>query len=172
MRRALFAALGCGMFLLPATGFSQDGGPTVEKLWARATPPQAKVGAVYLTVAGGSAADRLVGVASPVAGKAEIHEATSDNGVMKMRRVDGGLAVPAGKKVELKPGGYHVMLMGLKQQLKEGETVPLTLTFEKSGRREVEARIGKPGAMSAADGGMQGGGAVHQGTTHQGKSGN
>ena len=76
-------------------------------------------------------------VSSPAAGVAEVHEMAMDGSVMKMRAVP-GLDLPAGKAVDLKPGGYHVMLMGLKQQLKDGETVPLTLVIEaKDGKRET-----------------------------------
>jgi hypothetical protein len=88
-----------------------------------------------------SAADTaLVSASSPVAGVVEIHEMKMDGGVMKMSAVK-SLAVPAGKGVELKPGGYHVMLMDLKQPLKEGETVPVTLNFEdKAGKAVIEVR--------------------------------
>jgi copper(I)-binding protein len=80
---------------------------------------------------------RLVSAPSPVAGVVEIHEMAMDGNVMKMRAVP-GLDLPAGKAVELKPGGYHVMLMDLKQQLKDGETVPVTLVVEgKDGKRET-----------------------------------
>jgi hypothetical protein len=79
----------------------------------------------------------LVAAASPVAKVVEIHEMKMDAGVMKMAAID-RLALPAGKAVELKPGGYHVMLMDLKQPLKEGDTVPVTLTFEdRSGRKQT-----------------------------------
>ena len=79
---------------------------------------------------------KLVEAKSPVAGVVEIHEMAMDNNVMKMRQIP-GLALPAGKTVELKPGGYHVMLLDLKAQVKEGDTVPVTLVFEgKDGKRE------------------------------------
>ncbi len=109
---------------------------TVSNAWARGTVAgQASSGAfMQLTSSQGG---RLVAVASPAAGMAEVHEMKMDNGVMKMNAVP-FLELPAGKTVELKPGGYHVMLMGLKQQLKGGETLPLTLTIEGAdGKKET-----------------------------------
>lgn len=101
---------------------------TVTDAWARATVPQQKASGAFFTIVAKSGA-RLVGVASPVAGVAELHEMKMDNHVMHMNAV-AGIDLPAGTPVELKPGGYHVMLMDLKQQLKEGESLPLTLTLE------------------------------------------
>jgi copper(I)-binding protein len=80
---------------------------------------------------------KLISAKSPAAGIVEVHEMAMEGGVMKMRAVD-GLALPMGKAVELKPGGYHVMLMDLKSQVKDGDAVPLTLTFEtKDGKRQT-----------------------------------
>ncbi len=109
---------------------------TVKDAWVRGTvEPQKATGAfMQITSAQGG---RLVGVASPRAGVAEVHEMAMEGNVMKMRAIP-ALDLPAGKAVELKPGGYHVMLMELKQPLKAGETVPLTLTVEgKDGKRET-----------------------------------
>jgi len=109
---------------------------TVVDAWVRGTVTGQKATGVFMQLQ--SATDTaLVAAASPMAGVVEIHEMKMDAGVMKMSAID-ALAVPAGKTVELKPGGYHVMLMDLKQPLKEGETVPLTLTFEdKAGRKQT-----------------------------------
>jgi copper(I)-binding protein len=85
----------------------------------------------------------LVAVASPVAKVVEIHEMKMDGGVMKMAAID-RLALPAGKAVELKPGGYHVMLMDLKQPLKAGDTVPVTLTFEDKAGRKTTVDVKAP----------------------------
>ena len=108
----------------------------VKEPWVRGTvAPQSATGAFMRLVATEDA--RLVDAKSPLAGVVEIHEMKMDGGVMKMAAID-RLALPAGKAVELKPGGYHVMLMDLKQPLKEGETVPVTLTFEdKAGRKQT-----------------------------------
>jgi copper(I)-binding protein len=131
---------------------------TVVDPWVRGTVPQQKASglfAVITSVQGG----KLVAGSSPVAGVVEIHEMSMEGSTMKMRQVAGGLPLPAGQAVELKPGGYHVMLMDLKQQLKAGDTVPVTLVVEGAdGKRqniEVQAPV-KPlgGAMH---GGMHGG---------------
>ena len=121
-----------------ATAFAQT---TVKDAWVRGTvEPQKATGAFMsiTSVQGG----KLVGAQSPVAGVTEVHEMAMDGNVMKMRAVP-ALELPAGRAVELKPGGYHVMLMDLKQSLKAGETVPLTLTVEgKDGKREtIELKV-------------------------------
>ncbi len=124
----------------------------IDHPWSRATPPGAKVAGGYLTVTNhGSAPDRLVSISSDIAAKAEVHEMAVKDGVMTMRPVEGGVEIPAGGKVELKPGGYHLMLMGLKHPAKQGENFPATLTFEKAGSVTVEFQVE---GMNAA-GGME-----------------
>ncbi len=114
----------------------------IDHPWSRATPPGAKVAGGYFTITNnGGEADRLVSVTSDISDKAEVHEMTVKDGVMTMRPVEGGVEIPAGGKVELKPGGYHLMLMGLKQPAKEGESFPATLTFEKAGSVTVEFQV-------------------------------
>jgi len=141
---ALGAAL---MFFATLTGgaLAQGTGIKVTDAWARAMPGGAQTAAAYVTITSTSA-DRLTGVSTPAAQKAELHTMTMDNGVMKMRQVD-GIDLPAGKTVALKPGGYHIMLMGLAQPLKEGQTFPLTLTFQKAGTQQVTVAVQKIGAM-------------------------
>jgi periplasmic copper chaperone A len=117
----------------------------VQDAWSRATAPSARTGGVFLSLTDTGAPDRLVSVATPVAGTAELHETVNEGGVMKMRPVS-GLALAAGQKVELKPGGYHIMLMGLKQQLKPGDSFPVTLNFEKSPPVTVSVTVGRAGA--------------------------
>jgi copper(I)-binding protein len=132
-------------------GNADTSGPTVDRAWARATPGAATTGAVYFRVES-PIDDRLVGLASPVAGKAELHTHIEENGVMQMREVEGGLALPAGKEVELKPGGpLHVMLIDLHQKLKPGDSFPLTLTFQRSGPRDVTVKVERLGAMGPMD---------------------
>jgi len=116
----------------------------VNNAWAGATPGKAENGAAYLTIQSPTA-DRLVSVSSPVAKKAELHSMSMLGAVMKMRPID-GLDVPAGQPVALKPGGEHIMLMGLNQQLHEGQSFPLTLDFEKAGPRTVTVTVEKAGA--------------------------
>jgi copper(I)-binding protein len=109
---------------------------SVKEPWVRATTPKQKATGAFMRLEAGEEA-RLVGAASPVAGVVELHEMVQEGDVMKMRAVP-AIAIPAGRGAELKPGGYHVMLMELKSQLKEGETVPITLTVEsKDGRRQT-----------------------------------
>lgn len=118
--------------------------------WARAGAGQAKTGAAFMTIANiGGTDDKLVAASTANAKKTEIHETTMADGVMKMRMLMGGLAIPAGGKVELKPMGLHVMLMGVTEKLVEGETLVLTLTFEKAGSVDVAVPIAGPGAMMA-----------------------
>lgn len=109
---------------------------TVSEPWVRATVPQQKATGAFMKLQSAQDA-KLISAKSAVAGVVEVHEMAMDAGVMKMRAVD-GLALPMGKAVDLKPGGYHVMLMDLKSQLKDGDAVPLTLTFEtKDGKRQT-----------------------------------
>jgi len=108
----------------------------IESPWVRATVAAQKASGAFFNITSATDA-RLVKVSSPVANVAEIHEMKTEDGVMKMRQID-ALALPAGQAVELKPGGYHVMLLGLKGQIKEGDTVPLSLVVEgKDGKRET-----------------------------------
>ena len=128
-------------------GFAADAGTIrLENAFTRSAPAGG-VGAFYVTIVNTGGADRLVAVASPVAGKAELHESAMADGVMRMRGV-AGLAIPAGGTVKLAPGGYHVMLVALTQPLTVGQSVPVTLTFEKAGAVETRASVAKPGAKS------------------------
>lgn len=146
---ALLVLIACGAAHAQQAAQS---GPTVVQPWARATPGGAKVGAAYMEIkAGAAGADKLLAVSSDAAETVELHNHIMDNGVARMRRVD-DIAVPAGGSVALKPGGYHVMLINLKQQLKAGDKVKLKLKFEKAGAVDVEANVQPIGAQGA--GGM------------------
>ncbi|CAH1660943.1 Copper metallochaperone, bacterial analog of Cox17 protein [Hyphomicrobiales bacterium] len=124
-----------------AHGF-QVGPLKIGHPWSRATPAGAKVGGGYLSIENtGSAPDRLVSVSVPFAARAEIHEMAVKDGIMTMRPLEQGVAVPAGAKIEFKPGGYHIMFMELKQPLKQGELMKGTLTFEKAGSVDVEFKV-------------------------------
>jgi copper(I)-binding protein len=126
----------------------------VEAPWSRATPGGAKVAAGYLTLEnGGAAPDRLVSATADIAERAEIHEMSMSDGMMKMRQVSDGVAVPAGGSVALAPQGYHLMFLGLKKPLKEGEAFAGTLTFEKAGTVAVTFEVRGVGA--AADAGAE-----------------
>ena len=114
----------------------------IEHPWSRATPPGAKVAGGYFTVINkGSAPDRLLSISSDISDKAELHEMGVKDGVMTMRPVAGGLEIPAGGKVILGPGSYHVMFMDLKQPPREGEMFAATLTFEKAGTVTVKFAV-------------------------------
>lgn len=120
---------------------------TLEHPWTRATPTGAKVAGGFVVIRNtGSAPDRLVGGTADFAGKLEIHEMAMEGDVMKMRPVDGGLEIPAGGEVALKPGSFHIMFMGLKAGLAEGDAVKGTLVFEKAGAVEVEWAVEGMGA--------------------------
>ena len=122
----------------------------IDHPFARATPPGAKTGGVFVTVENtGSQSDRLISVSSPVAGVADLHEMRIDAGVMRMRGV-AALEVRPGETLELKPGGYHVMLSELRQPLKVGDKFPLTLKFENAGTVEVSVWVEEMGAGGSA----------------------
>jgi hypothetical protein len=148
---------------IPASADSN--GIKIDQVWARATPGAVKTGAIYFTVTNtGTTPDTLEGtVSTPAAEHADVHEMKMANGVMEMRPVT-SLTIAPGKSVTLEPNGYHVMLTGLKAPLKEGQSVPLTLTFEHAGAQQVTASVAKVGAMHAGE--MSGGATAGQGTSH------
>ena len=121
--------------------------PSVEvsQAWARATTSTAKVGGVFLTLKATGAADRVVSVSSPLADKIELHETINDAGVMKMREV-AQLVLAPGQEMVLKPGSFHIMLIGLKQPLNRGESFPLTMVFEKAPPVTVTVTVQAAGA--------------------------
>ena len=138
-----FFALAAGLVVATAA-LAQTSQLEVNSAWARATPGKAENGAAYVTIASPTP-DRLVSVSTPVANKAELHTMEMKGMVMEMRPV-AGVDIPAGQPVSLKPGGEHIMLLGLNQPLREGQTFPLTLNFEKAGPRAVTVTVEKPGA--------------------------
>jgi copper(I)-binding protein len=119
----------------------------IKDAWARATVPGQKATGAFmkLTAKEGS---KLVGVSSPVAGVGEVHEMKMEGDIMKMRAIP-GLDLPAGKSVELKPGGYHVMLMDLKSTLQKDTTIPLTLVFKDAKGVETKTELSVPVSMAA-----------------------
>ncbi len=150
-RMMTLAAALAALFLSGAIARAEEGGIRVDQVWARATPGLVKTGVIYLSVTNtGTTPDSLLAASTPVAEKAELHEMTMTNGVMAMRPVP-SLAIAPGKTIVLHPDGYHIMLLGLKAPLKEGATVPLTLTFAHAGERHVTAAVAKVGAMHPGD---------------------
>ena len=120
-----------------------------ERPWARATAPQQKVGGGYVTLTS-PADDRLVGASSPVAGHVEVHEMRMDGDVMRMRELADGLPLPAGTPVLLMPGGFHIMLMDLKQPLVAGQSVPVQLRFQKAPPLDLQLQVAPVGASGPA----------------------
>lgn len=137
-----------------------DGGPVVtlgsleiSGGFTRATLPNAPVGGGFLTIANtGSESDRLVSAQSAIAKQTQIHEMAMEGDVMKMRELKDGLDLPAGETVALEPGGFHLMFMGLNGTIKEGDVIPVTLTFEKAGTVVVELVAGASAANAPAHG--------------------
>ena len=125
----------------------------VGKPWSRATPKGAKVAGAYMTITNkGTAPDRLVGGSTSAASGFEVHSMVMDQGVAKMRPVDGGLEIKPGETVELKPGSFPVMLTGLKQPLEKGQKVKGTLEFEKAGKVDIEYTVEALGVSAPAGG--------------------
>ena len=151
------AALFATLIVAPVTAEEVKAGDLViSQAWSRATPNGAKIGSGYFTVENkGASPDRLVGVSADVAGKVEIHEMATKDGVMTMRPVDKGLTIDPGKTVKLAPGGNHLMMFDLKGPLKQGDTVPVTLEFEKAGKVRISLDVQALGAPGPAGGGMQ-----------------
>jgi periplasmic copper chaperone A len=158
MRHSSLFPLAFALALSAAPALAQEfkaGDIVIEKAWARATPKGAEVGGAYMTIENkGATPDRLTGGSADF-GAVEIHETKSENGVMEMREVTGGLAIPAHGSVGLAPGGYHLMLTHLAHPLNKGDRVKATLTFEHAGAVEVEFNVLGVGAAGA--GGMKGG---------------
>lgn len=144
-------------FATPAFAHSIEvGSLSLTDLWTRATPPGAPTAGGYLTITNtGSEADTLIAVSSPLAARNEIHIMETKDGVMTMHPVE-GIEIPAGGTVTLAPGGYHLMFISLTAPLKEGEKMPVTLTFERAGSIDTFLHIlaiGADGPDGAATGG-------------------
>ena len=135
-------------------------GVTVQDAWARATPTGAMAGAAYMTLTS-PAGDVLTSASTPAAGQAGVHEMRMDGAVMRMRAVEGGLVLPPGQPVTLRPGGFHVMLEGLKAPLKQGGIVPLHLTFRAAPPLDLQVPVLAVGAVGP--GGAQTGGSAMPG---------
>jgi len=119
----------------------------IDQPWARATPASAPAGGGFLKITNtGTTPDRLVSASSPAAEMVQVHEMKMDGNVMRMREVEKGLEIPPGGSVTLAPGGYHLMMMGLKGPLRQGTDVPVTLVFEKAGKIDVQLSVAGLGA--------------------------
>ena len=137
MKRILLAAL-----LLASCSKSGPSDIEVSDAWARETVAGQSATAAYMTITNdGAGDDRLVSVAAPVPAMAMLHSSESSGGVARMREMGTGVAIPAGGRIEFKPGGSHVMVTGLGAPLKPGQSLKLTLRFEKSGERPVDVKV-------------------------------
>ena len=158
MKRSSIFALTFALAAGAAPALAQEfkaGDIVIEKPWARATPKGAEVAGAYLTIENkGAAPDRLTGGSADFA-TVEIHETKSENGVMEMREVAGGLDIPAHGSIGFAPGGYHIMFTHLAHPLAKGDTVKATLAFEHAGPVEIEFKV--LGVGAAATGSMKGG---------------
>jgi copper(I)-binding protein len=148
-----FHRVAASVLLLSVLTAQAQTAPKVEAAWARPTVNGQSGGGGFLKITGGNANDRLMSASAGVSKVVELHTMEMDGNVMRMRAID-AIAIPAGSTVELKPGGNHVMFMGLTQTLKAGDRFPLTLRFEKAGEVKVEVQVAAQapaGAAPAAD---------------------
>lgn len=133
---------------LPAPAADQHAGALiVSQPWSRATPPGAPTGVAYLDIVNKGPADTLVRIESPVAREVQMHTSYTEGGMMRMRLV-ASLEIPEDGRVQFKPGGLHLMLVGLTQPLKEGDRFALTLVFQRTGPVRAEAIVQGLGAAS------------------------
>jgi copper(I)-binding protein len=151
-RLAILLAL-CATLIAPAAAHEYNiGSLHIGHPWSRATPKGAAIGAGYLKITNnGTAPDRLLGGSSEAAKSFELHVMSMENGVMKMRPVEGGIEIKPGETVEFKPESYHVMFVGLKEPLVQGHRVKATLDFAKAGKVAVEFVVESVGARQGND---------------------
>ncbi|HEY9101112.1 copper chaperone PCu(A)C [Chitinimonas sp.] len=142
LRKTLITVASLGLLAAATAHEFKAGNLEIHHPWARATPAGTKTGAVYFKlINSGTEADALIDASAPeLAASAEVHNHVNDNGVMRMRKVD-KVDIPAKGSALLAPGGYHLMLMGLKQPLTEGQKLPLTLRFQRAGEVKVEVKV-------------------------------
>ena len=151
-RLAILLAL-CATLIAPAAAHEYNiGSLHIGHPWSRATPKGATIGAGYLKITNnGTTPDRLLGGSSDAAKSFELHVMSMENGVMKMRPVEGGIEIKPGETVEFKPESYHVMFVGLKEPLVQGHRVKATLDFAKAGKVAVEFVVESVGARQGND---------------------
>jgi periplasmic copper chaperone A len=147
LRASILAGLFAALLTSAAAQETRVGNLVLDNAWTRATPQGAPVGGGYLTIENlGATADRLVTGSITFADRVEIHAMSMDGDVMTMRQVEGGLEIPAGETITLKPGGLHLMFVGLVEPLVEGEAVDVTLTFETAGTVTLPFPVARLGA--------------------------
>ena len=147
----VMAALAAGMMIFSSAG-ANAGDIMVKNAWSRASAGMAGAGAAFMEIENmGSHDDKLISASANISAKTELHTHMMDGDIMKMRQVD-FIPVASGETTELKPGGYHVMFMGLKNMLVEETSFPLTLVFEKAGSIEITVNVMSPAAKGAMEG--------------------
>ena len=150
-RPAAFALLSAAATPLLAANIAA-GTLIIDQPWSRQTAPTQKIGGGFLIITNkGRVDDRLVSATSPVAAEVQLHTMSMNGGVMRMRQLKNGIVIPAGERVELKPGGLHIMFVGLKRPFAPGETVPATLRFQRQGAVKVNFKIEPVGSAGPSE---------------------
>ncbi len=135
----------------------EAGSLTIQHPWSRETAAGQAVGGGFMTIRNtGDREDRLVSGISPVAAEVQLHTMSVDGDVMRMRQIQGGIAIPAKGALELKPGSYHIMFTGLKRPLRQGERIPVTLHFQRAGNVTVQFAVQPIGSTGPMEGGHAG----------------
>ena len=174
----LIAAVAIGIVFAasPGSAHAKDakvGNLVIEAPWSRATPSRSKIGVGYLAIVNiGDKVDVLTAASSPIAARVEIHETSMQNGVMRMRKKEDGVEVKAQEVTEFKPGGLHLMLIGLRKAIVKGETFPVQLTFAKAGKVDLTfTAAGIGAAQPPATLGIGEAGGSHAGSESEQKKG-
>ena len=156
---AFAAGLTIVSFLDIASSYAHDtriGNLVIDHAWSRQSPMAADVAAGFMTITNtGSEDDKLVKATLEITGTVQLHDMQMDGDVMRMREIP-AIDIPAGQTVELKPGGLHVMMIDMKGPMKEGDMIPITLTFDDGSSKKVDAKVVKPTAAAMPMGGMGG----------------
>lgn len=152
MKKAIFVSLAAAMIAFNASAHEFVKGPLkIDHPWSRETAPKAPVGAGFMTIQNyGKTSDRLIAIKAALSDDIEIHTMTMENGVMQMRELKDGLTIAPGAEVKLQPGAEHIMFMGLKNPIKQGDDFKATLVFERAGEVEVTFKVEPPGAKPQA----------------------
>lgn len=149
LKALLVSVVGFGLGGMAQAQNAKAGSLQIENAYTRATVPGQQVAGGFMKIENKGTADQLISASSPVSGEVQLHEMAMDGNVMKMRQVK-DIPVPAGGYVELKPGGLHLMFMGIKAPLAAGESIPVKLKFAKAGEVEVKFPVNAMGAQGGA----------------------
>lgn len=148
---------------IPFASFAAETRLSINDPYVNLVPPNSQVSAAFMVIKNAGSTDRkLVKAESPVAKTVELHSHTNENGVMKMREVK-SIDIKANGQAELKPGGYHIMLINIRQALKEGDAIPIALSFDDGSKQQIEAPVRKVPTTPSAEKGMDHSGMKHKG---------